>query len=161
MRDTGAQNRYQYHGAGERKSPGNVRLASLLEIYCGKGKRVLVVEDDECQREVLSQMLDILGYNVSHVAGGHEAMAMVKKDYFDLLVLDYNLQEGWDGVRLFQKIVMIRPHIKGILVTGCASPFVLQEARRAGISLCLAKPYSFETLARVVNNALSNNARGE
>ena len=70
-----------------------------LDDYLGHGEKILVVDDEERQREIASGILTRLGYNAEAVSSGEEAIEYVKENPVDLIVLDMVMPKGINGVR--------------------------------------------------------------
>ena len=75
--------------------PGPVTLAEEREV--GLSTRILVVEDDLIQQQVLERFLTSHGYEVATAATGLEAIKRIRDDWFDVIILDYAMP-GFDGV---------------------------------------------------------------
>ena len=68
-----------------------------LEDYLGHGENILVVDDDENQREIASGMLTQLGYKAESVSSGEDAIEYIKEHSVDLIVLDMVMPKGING----------------------------------------------------------------
>ncbi|MBW1673882.1 MAG: PAS domain S-box protein [Deltaproteobacteria bacterium] len=80
-----------------------------IEDYMGKGESILVVDDVEEQREIASQILKKLGYSVTSVSRGEEAVDYMKNNSADLLILDMIMDPGIDGLDTYKKILELHP----------------------------------------------------
>ncbi|MBN2301239.1 MAG: response regulator [Lentisphaerae bacterium] len=109
-------------------------------------ERILVVDDELCQRRVASRMLSALGYKVSLVNDGQEAVKLIKKSCkngrseYDLIVLDMIMDENFDGLDTLYAIREICPEQKVIIVSGFAPTGRVQTAINMGAGW-LQKPY--------------------
>jgi hypothetical protein len=76
--------------------------------------RVLLVDDDENIRSVISDMLDLLGHQVMAAPCGEDALKLFQKHDFDLVITDLGMPgiSGWDVVRACKEM---RPHIPVII----------------------------------------------
>jgi hypothetical protein len=74
-----------------------------LKECMGKGESILVVDDIEKQREIASGILNKLGYTVTSVPSGEEAVEYLKNNSADLLVLDMIMAPGMDGLDTYKK----------------------------------------------------------
>jgi len=120
----------------------------------GRGEKILVVDDMQSQRELIAQMLRILGYEAYTVASGEAAIAYVEKKSVDLLILDMKMEPGIDGLETYKEITKINPSQKGIICSGFSTSKRIKEAQSLGIGECLAKPFLIEELARAVRKEL-------
>ena len=83
-----------------------------LGDYLGHGEKVLVVDDEEKQREIASGILTKLGYTVEAVSSGKEAIRYVKEHPVDLIVLDMVMPKGINGRKTYEEVIKIRPGSK-------------------------------------------------
>ncbi|MEJ2025845.1 MAG: response regulator, partial [Deltaproteobacteria bacterium] len=77
--------------------------------YQGKGERLLVVDDIQAQRDLASGILEKLGYEVSCVGSGEEAVEWLKTKTADLVILDMIMNPGMDGLDTYKEMVKLRP----------------------------------------------------
>ncbi|MCE5281211.1 MAG: response regulator [Deltaproteobacteria bacterium] len=135
----------------ERDAPGR-KLSP--EEYQGKGEFVLVVDDVEAQRKLATSMLTKLGYEAASVASGEEAVAFVRTNKPDLLVLDMIMDPGMDGLDTYRKILEIHPGQKAIIVSGFSETERVNEAQALGAGAYVRKPYIMERLGQAVRSEL-------
>ena len=126
-----------------------------MAAFKGAGQRVLVVDDEEAQRSVASQVLSLLGYRVSTAPNGHEAVEMGRAQTFDLLVLDMIMDPGIDGLATFEKLKAIQPEVKAIIVSGFADTDKVKKAQALGAGAFLPKPYTIEQFGIAVRDELA------
>lgn len=119
----------------------------------GGHQRILVVDDEPSQRDVLSAMLDVLGYVVTTAGSGDEALALMRKQRFALLVLDMAMP-GLNGHETYAAALRIEPQQKAIVSSGLLEPDDVRIAKALGISTFLRKPYKLAELAAAVQTNL-------
>lgn len=119
----------------------------------GCGESILLVDDDPLQREVVSSLLQSLGYRVDTAISGEEALQKLGALSPDLILLDM-IMPGIDGTETLQRILERRPEQLVLLVSGYAQADRVEEARRLGAIAFLAKPLTREALAQAVHAAL-------
>nr|WP_290447222.1 MULTISPECIES: hybrid sensor histidine kinase/response regulator [unclassified Pseudomonas] len=132
-----------------------------------KDARVLVVDDNDTCRKVLVQQCSAWGLNVSAVASGKEALAMLRtkahlRDYFDVVLLDQNMP-GMTGMQLATKIKedpSLNHDILLIMLTGISNAPSKIIARNAGIKRILAKPVAGYTLKTTLADELTQRSKG-
>ena len=117
-----------------------------LEDYLGHGEKILVVDDEEKQREIASGILTRLGYNPEVVSSGEEAIEYVKDNPVDLMVLDMVMPKGINGRKTYEEIIKTRPGQKAIIASGYARTKEVDLAQKLGVGKYIKKPY---TLAKV------------
>jgi CheY-like chemotaxis protein len=99
-------------------------------------------------------MLEGLGYKVSSVASGEEAVKFVKKQPVDLLILDMIMDPGMDGLDTYRSILDIRPQQKAIIVSGFAITERVRKTQELGAGSYVRKPYILEKLGLAVRKEL-------
>jgi PAS domain S-box-containing protein len=117
-------------------------------------ERILIVDDDEMQREVGKELLATLGYQVEVVASGEEAIAWLRRRQADLLVLDMIMPGGIDGAETYRRALQLRADQRGIVVSGYAESDRVKVALALGAGAYLRKPVTMERLARAVRDEL-------
>lgn len=122
---------------------------------------ILVVDDEGANRYSVSKTLQRDGYTVSEAPNGDEALEMISKQHFDVVLTDIRMPPGIDGVELLRHIKDKAPDAIVILMTGYASLSTAVEALRLGAHDYLIKPSSSadirQSVARGVERA--NNLR--
>ena len=125
-----------------------------IEAYRGKGETILVVDDVEEQREIASAMLGSLGYAVSSVPSGEEAVAYLKDHAVDLLLLDMIMDPGIDGLETYKRILKIHPHQKALIASGFSETSRVKKAQGLGVGAYIKKPFVVEQIGRAVRHEL-------
>ena len=116
--------------------------------------RILLVEDNDLVRDHVNAQLQGLGYAVTTVRNGAEALAALLADPgFDLLFTDVVMPGGMSGRDLAEQIRQLRPNLPVLLTSGYFD-------RGAGGGVrdwpMLQKPYGFQDLAQKVSAAMAN-----
>ena len=109
--------------------------------------KVLVVEDNEDSREILARQLVHLGYEVTEVGSGSEALAQVARERPDMIVLDI-MMPGEDGRDVARKIRK-DPKTKDIPILAATVFFQredIQSCLNAGCNDVLTKPFQLQEL---------------
>ena len=125
-----------------------------MEILMGRGESILVVDDIKGQREIASNMLKKLGYSVTSVASGEEAVDYMKNNTTDLVILDMIMNLGIDGCQTYKQILKLHPQQKAIIASGFSETDRVVEAQKLGAGEYIKKPYTFEKMGLAVKNAL-------
>jgi CheY-like chemotaxis protein len=118
---------------------------------CKMLKNILVVEDEPASLECISQFLRKAGYGVSEARDGAEAIELIDKSRFDLVLTDVRMPR-LDGVALATHILSRIPTIPIIMMTAFPSED-LRPIWGYGIP-CLSKPLSLDELRSNVQRAL-------
>ncbi len=120
------------------------------------GSQVLVVDDEETIREVVSSMLSQAGYYARKAASGMEALELLDcGEEFDLILTDLMMPE-MDGIALLEKIKERFPDVPVVMVTAVHDISVALAAIRNGAYDYLLKPFEREQLLIMVRRALEN-----
>ncbi len=124
--------------------------------FHGNGEKILVVDDSEQQRQIASDILKHLGYTTFCVASGEEAIAYLKRNSADLIMLDMLMAPGIDGLETFKQILSFRPDQKAIIASGYSQPAPIEEARLLGVAEYVMKPYTVGRIGQSVFKALNS-----
>jgi len=115
--------------------------------------RILIADENSEVRRRCREYLTGRGWTADETAGGDEALRMMNRQTYDLVIADLWLP-GTDGLALIKKAGDAGPSF--ILLTQVTTPSVLMEANRAGASLCLPKPVDYEALCASAETILKN-----
>lgn len=110
--------------------------------------RVLVVEDHNDARDMLVAMLKEIGVRDIHTAGnGEEGMQLLDRmqNAIDVVLCDWNMPR-MHGLDFLKNVRSVYPAMPFLLVTGRADPQSQADARAAGASSLLAKPFNASQL---------------
>ena len=111
--------------------------------------RILLAEDDESMRVYLARALERVGYEVVSVDRGTEALPLLEKERFDLLLTDIVMPE-MDGIELAQKASTIAPDMRVMFITGFAA-VALKAGKAAPQAKVLSKPFHLRDLVAEVD----------
>jgi two-component system cell cycle sensor histidine kinase/response regulator CckA len=120
----------------------------------GNGESVLVVDDVAEQRDIAAGLLTRLGYRVHVVSGGEEAVAYLKGNKADILVLDMIMTPGIDGLETYERVLEINPKQKAILVSGFSETERVKKAQEIGAGAYVKKPYIMEKIGAAIRDEL-------
>jgi PAS domain S-box-containing protein len=132
-----------------------------MEDYMGAGESVLIVDDVKEQREIASEMLMKLGYSVTSVSCGEEAIEHMKTNTHDLVVLDMIMDPKIDGLETYERILDLHPSQKAIIASGYSETERVKKALELGAGAYLRKPYTLERLGVAVSAQLETDRRPE
>lgn len=119
--------------------------------------RILVVDDDILVVEALKELLTSSGYEVRVATRGQEALEIVDKERFDLLILDVVMPKmtGFDLCREVRKRDDEMSAVKIIMLTAKTEARDLQSEERCGCELYLTKPIDPGRLKELIRNTLA------
>ncbi|MBF0539060.1 MAG: NAD(P)H-dependent oxidoreductase subunit E [Nitrospirae bacterium] len=118
------------------------------------GRNILVVDDDEIIVRSCAAVLNGEGHEVSGVLSAKEAMNLIKKNTYDLIITDI-IMPTIDGLELIKWVNDNYPYLRIIVITGFSSKAVLRDAIALDISEFLPKPFFPQMLIDTVNKTLS------
>lgn len=118
----------------------------------GEG-RVLIIDDLDIQRQLGGRMLSALGYQVDIAAGSQEALILVDKTPYDVVVSDMLLEEE-DGLDVYRQLRNKLPGIPYIIASGYAESDRVNQALEEGVNAFIRIPYTQSTLGRAIKSAL-------
>ncbi len=116
-------------------------------------ENILLVDDENPLREALAVYLAHEGYEVHHCPSGEEALDLLKKNAFDILIADMKLP-GVDGNAVLQQALSLYPEIIGIIITGYGTVESAVKAMKNGAYDYIAKPFQLVEISLLVRQAL-------
>lgn len=122
-----------------------------------RGKRVLVIDDEEGMRITLAASLELEGYEVVEARDGIQALELVRQQEFTLVISDIRMP-GLNGVETFRELKRIQPELTVVLMTAFALEKLIEEAIAEGVYTVIHKPFSMDHLARIVARAVDSPA---
>jgi len=121
----------------------------------GADRRVLIVDDEEILREVLSHLLDSESWAADEVETGGEALARIREREYGVVLLDLMLPDI-DGLEVLEELKKLdRPPV-AIMLTAYASFDKAVQATKLGAFNFIAKPFKNEELLLAVKNAFDH-----
>ncbi|HAM49713.1 MAG TPA: hypothetical protein DCP92_03090 [Nitrospiraceae bacterium] len=127
------------------------------EIPHGQGT-ILVVDDEEFIRNLATDILHELGYNVLHAANGREAIDVytLRKGEIDLVILDL-IMPKMGGAEAFQRLKEIDPDVRVVISSGYGIEEKTGEmVNEEGIVGFIQKPYHITVIAEILKDILSS-----
>jgi len=116
-------------------------------------KKILVVDDEKPQREILELILSSEGYSITTAPSGELALRLLRNQRFDLVLTDLKMP-GLDGIQLLNQLMQQDSSIIVILMTAHGTIDSAKEAIRGGAYDYLVKPLDKEQLLATIQNAL-------
>ncbi|MFL5561403.1 MAG: sigma-54-dependent transcriptional regulator [Gemmatimonadaceae bacterium] len=114
--------------------------------------RVAIVDDDRTLREGCASVLRVEGYNVTAIGRGDEALEMLRRSRFDIMLVDVCMTPV-SGLDILKAVMTIAPSTIVVLMTGNPSLSMSIEAMRVGAWDYLPKPYSGTQLQLLLGRA--------
>lgn len=121
--------------------------------------RILVVDDEVDFLETIINRLKKRKLDAIGVNSGEEAVALLKEQLFDVIILDIKMPGGMDGIETLLEIKKIQPLVEVILLTGHASMETSIEGMKLGAFDYCLKPLKFEELLQKIGAAFEKKVR--
>src|SRR4051812_14568141 len=114
-----------------------------------KCNRILVVDDEEGLRQSLAANLELEGYEVIEASNGYDAIELVERMPFDLVITDVRMP-GINGVDAFREMRKLRPDIGVLVMTAFTLEKLVDEALGEGVYTVVTKPFAMDQLIGLV-----------
>lgn len=118
---------------------------------------ILIIDDDQSIRRSLRDILEFEKFTVSEAADGLEGIAAIKKEAFDLILLDIKMSK-MDGMEALERIQILRPEIPVVMISGHATIDTAVEAVKKGAFDFISKPPDLNRLLITIRNALDKSS---
>ena len=127
----------------------------------GASARVLFMDDDEVVRNLARTLLGRTGHDAVLVTDGAEAVTAYQQareagNPYDLVILDLTVPGGIGGKDALAELLKIDSRIRAVASSGYSNDPVMSNHRAFGFSAVLAKPYTLEAFAQVINEVRRN-----
>jgi len=123
----------------------------------GEPARILIVDDDESIREVLTSILTDEGYIVDAVDTGEKAIKATHEKFYNLALIDIRLPD-MEGIKLLTKLKDTIPKMRKIIITGYPTLQNAIEAVNFGADAYITKPINMEKALRIIHEQLQKQA---
>ena len=123
--------------------------------------KILVVDDDILVLEALEELLKSSGYEVRVATRGQEALEVLEKEHFDLLILDVVMPKmtGFDVCREVRKRDDEMSTVKIIMLTAKTEARSAEIRKECGCDLYLTKPIDPDRLKELIRNTLEDSSQ--
>jgi DNA-binding NtrC family response regulator len=119
----------------------------------GEHARILVVDDDESIRTVLTVVLEEKGYAVDTAGSGNEGIEKTKTSFYNLALVDIRLPD-MEGTQVLAKMNETAPEIRKIIITGYPSVQNAIDALNKGAHAYIMKPFDMDNVLRTIEEQL-------
>jgi len=120
-------------------------------------KKILVVEDSSVMQNLVKKIFAQLDYSITPAKNGKDALEILKKEDFDVVLMDINMPV-MDGMECTRQIRKLKDPGKSqlpiIAITGNAKNYSWEDFEKAGINKYMQKPLDFDELVESVNSFL-------
>jgi DNA-binding NtrC family response regulator len=119
----------------------------------GKTTRILIIDDDENIRKVLTTILEDEGYDVESVDTAKKAIERTRRKFYNLALIDIRLPD-MEGIELLTKMKNTTPKIRKIIITGYPTLQNAVEAVNRGADAYIMKPFDMEKVLEEIKDQL-------
>ena len=117
-------------------------------------KKILIVDDDRVVLASCRRILESEGYAVNLTSSAKEAIQMLEKKKFDLLLVDVIMPE-YDGMYLIGNVRENLPHLPILVMSGYPTPETISSGMRMGATHFIPKPFTPDELIKAVHKAMA------
>lgn len=115
-------------------------------------KKILVIDDEGAQRDIMERFIPKLGYAVKTADSSETALEMLKTESFPLIITDLSMP-GMDGLELCRCVKKMHPDIIIYALSGYIASFNEQKLEACGFDGYLSKPSNSHTLKQAIDGA--------
>ena len=118
------------------------------------------MDDEAAVRELISDVLATLGFEVTAVPDGSEALttyerALQQGESFQAVILDATIRGGMGGLATIERLRKVDPNVTAIICSGYSDQAALSEFLSYGFRAALPKPFTLHELADVLRRAFA------
>jgi CheY-like chemotaxis protein len=126
-----------------------------FEMVAGdRNARILVIDDDQNARDVITEALSNAGYQVDAAVNGRQGLSMAGETDYALIIADLGMPDI-SGRQVARRISQEKPDIPILLITGWGVQLNPEELKAEGIDAIIAKPVSIKHMVSQVGEMLS------
>ncbi len=135
----------------------NTNKNKLIDEANGMTRNVLVVDDEDLIRQIISMILKSAGYKVIEAVNGLDALSKMTDRKFGLVITDIRMP-GMDGIEFIKQLRSESEHrlVPIIMLTSGFSDFKKKEAEMAGVNDWIKKPFIRQQLLQSVRKFMGN-----
>lgn len=117
-------------------------------------RSLLVVDDEKLVRWSIQETMGREHFKVVSASDGTDAIEKIHQERFDVIITDL-VMPGRNGIDVARQAKKLHPDTKVIMITAYGSTLDKEEARNAGVSFFLDKPFQVDEVKRAVSQVLS------
>ena len=125
----------------------------------GREARILVIDDEESVRNVLSRILSQLNHQVTVAKDGGEGLHLFKEKEFDIVLTDLGMPDmsGWEVCKAIKEM---DSRIPVGMITGWGMELDQREKEESGLDFIISKPFDFNTILKLVDETMESRGKG-
>lgn len=118
------------------------------------------MDDEKMIRDIVSQMIEYLGYEIESADNGQQALEIYTKAMdsgrpFGAVILDLTVPGGLGGKETLSKLLKIDPDVRAIVSSGYSNDEIIENYKQEGFKNRIAKPYQIKELENVLKEVFS------
>lgn len=122
-------------------------------------KRILIMDDEPYIRELLEDMIGMLGYSTVTTSEGQEAINTFEEAYesgnrFDAIIMDLSIPAGMGGKDAIEEILKIDPDARSIVASGYSAENIMANFGEFGFTAVLQKPFRFDEISTTLEEVM-------
>lgn len=122
-------------------------------------KRILIMDDEAYIRELLEDMIGMLGYSTVTTSEGQEAIKVFEQALnsgkrFDAIVMDLTIPCGMGGKEAIEEILKIDPDARSIVASGYSADNIMANYGAFGFTTILQKPFRFDEINKALEEVM-------
>jgi len=118
---------------------------------------VLVVDDEEFIRDIISECLSSTGHNVTTATDGEQALELIKVNHYDMVFLDLSMPKK-DGLHVLKEVKVVDPNSAVIIVSARSEEQLPDKLSEEGAYHFIRKPFSVDQIQNAVSKVLGAEA---
>ena len=116
---------------------------------------ILIVDDNECIRELLKEFLKTHEYRVKTAKNGFDALEKIRKECFQVVICDINMPEC-SGLEVLKKALLINSATKFIMMTANGNEYYYTQSMSGGASDFISKPFDISQILSAIERSLGS-----
>lgn len=119
-----------------------------------KSMNILLIDDDEWIRDAMRVFFETEGCGITTLETAEEALEMIHRKDFDIVICDYKLP-GLNGLTLLKQVRQVQSRALTMLITAYKTDDLVSEAKKIGVNAFIAKPFTSDTIETSLNQLIS------
>lgn len=148
----------QEHFGLDRAKNRILEYLAVRTLYARSKGRILVVDDEEITRKNLDYVLSKEGYNIQTAANGEEALDVLDRHDFDIVLTDMKMGRV-DGIQVLEHARIKNPQTQVVMITGYATIDSAVEVMKKGAFHYLTKPFKLDEVRETISRIVSEKTR--
>lgn len=130
------------------------KIEPLTRVIGEREAKILIIDDDDNIREVVCEILEVLGHKVKSTSTGEEGIKLYKEEKFDLVITDLGMpgMSGWEVTRVCKSL---KPSVPVMMISGWGNQIDEEMVNQSKLDGVLAKPFEIIKIKNMVQNVLA------